>query len=104
MSGHSPEEIKKHVKIYMLVFFALACLTIITVAVSYLNVTFAAGLAIALAVASVKGYLVASHFMHLKTEKKIIFAILILTVLLVAVLFLLPLLTNGNKLVHPYVS
>lgn len=104
MSGHSPEEIKKHVKIYMLVFFALACLTVVTVAVSYLNVTFAAGVAIALAVASVKGYLVASYFMHLKTEKKIIFAILLLTVLLVAFLFALPMLTDGDKLVSPYVS
>jgi len=104
MSGHSPEEVKKHIKVYLIVFFALTCFTVLTVAVSYLNVTFAAGVCIALTIAAIKGYLVCCHFMHLKSEKKIIFAVLLLTMFFFAMVFLLPLLTNADKITIAYVA
>ena len=39
MSGHSTEDIKKSVKIYIGVFAALAVLTVVTVAASYLDLS-----------------------------------------------------------------
>lgn len=80
MSEHlSPEDVKRHVKIYVRVFAALAALTVLTVAVSYVHFPLAVAIAVALFIATVKGTLVATFFMHLKGEKKIIWAILVLT-------------------------
>lgn len=88
--GHSPEEVKKHVRIYIAVFAALAVLTVVTVAISYLHLPFPAAVALGLFVASVKGTLVAAFFMHLLSEKKIILYILGLTVFFFVVLLLIP--------------
>ena len=79
MSGHSVEEIKKETRVYLIVFAALAALTIITVAVSYLHLSAVPALLLALAIASVKGFLVAGYFMHLLSERKLILAVLVLT-------------------------
>ena len=89
-SGHSPEEIKKHVRIYIAVFIALALLTVATVWVSYLHLALIPAIAVALAIATFKGSLVASFFMHLSTEKKVIFAILLLTVIFASGLLIIP--------------
>ena len=77
----------KHVRTYLMVFGALAILTVITVAVGYLSLPIGAAVVVALLIASVKGSLVASFFMHLISEKKIIFWLLIVTVIILAVLF-----------------
>ena len=69
MADLTPEEIKHHVKTYVIVFVALAFLTVVTVAISYLDLGVGASVALALGVASVKGALVASYFMHLIDEK-----------------------------------
>ncbi len=79
MHEPSQEEIKQHVKIYVAVFIALAVLTILTVRISYLRLAAIPAIAVALVIASVKGSLVASFFMHLAAERKIIFWILMLT-------------------------
>jgi len=68
MSG-SPEEIKKHIDIYMKVAGALAVLTLVTVLASYLDVPVPLAIIIALVIATTKGSLVASFFMHLVDEK-----------------------------------
>jgi cytochrome c oxidase subunit IV len=47
-------------------------------------------------VATVKGSLVACYFMHLISEKKLIIAVLVLTVVFFLVLLALPALTHGN--------
>ena len=90
MEGLSPEEIKKHVRTYIAVFAALAVLTVVTVAISYLDLSLPAAVAVALFVATVKGSLVACYFMHLISEKKIIYSILILTAIFFAVLMIIP--------------
>lgn len=88
---HSHDDIKRHVKIYVAVFAALAALTIVTVAVSYLHLPASKAIPLALAIASVKGALVALFFMHLISEKKVVFWILILTaVFLLAMMVLIP--------------
>jgi len=72
------------------VFAALAALTIITVAVSYLDLSIGLAVTLAMVVASVKGTLVAAYFMHLLDERKTIYAILALTMFFLVVLMILP--------------
>lgn len=91
MGGHdSPEAIKNETRTYLLVFAALAVLTVITVAVSYLELNTTQAVAVALVIASVKGSLVAAFFMHLISEEKFIYAVLILTLIFFVALFVLP--------------
>jgi cytochrome c oxidase subunit 4 len=89
--GHdSPEAIQAEIRKYMLVFGALAALTIVTVAVSYLHLSIGMAVVVAMVVASVKGTLVAAYFMHLIDERKTIYWILALTVFFFAVLMVIP--------------
>ena len=67
-------DIKAEVRRYMLVFAALMVLTIVTVAISYLDVRIELAVTIGLIVATIKGTLVACFFMHLIDEKKFVFA------------------------------
>ncbi len=90
MGGHTAEDIKKSVRTYMVVFAALAALTVLTVAVSYLDVSTGTAVALALVIASSKGALVAMFFMHLIDERKAIYWILILTAVFFVALMLLP--------------
>ena len=88
---HTPEEIRAEMRVYIYVFLALGVLTGVTVGVCYgfdLPVHYA--ILVAMAVAIVKGTLVACFFMHLISEKKLIFGILILTVIFFAALMALP--------------
>jgi cytochrome c oxidase subunit IV len=89
-------DIDRQVKIYISVFVALMALTLITVAVSYLHLPPVMAIAVALFVALVKGTLVACYFMHLIAEKKLIYAVLIVTVAFFVVLLALPVLTHSN--------
>jgi cytochrome c oxidase subunit 4 len=93
MSGTSVEEIKKQVRTYILVFVALMALTVVTVAVSYLHLSVGWAIAVALFIATIKGSLVAGFFMHLISEKKLIYATLILTFVFFIALMILP--TSG---------
>ncbi len=83
------EEVKKHVKVYVMVFAALAVLTVVTVAVSYLDFTIGPALIVALIIALIKGGLVAGYFMHLISEKKVIAWVLIVTVVFLVCMFIL---------------
>jgi cytochrome c oxidase subunit 4 len=91
MSSHTPEEIRAHVSVYLKVFGALAVLTVVTVAVSYLDLGGSGNIAVALIIALFKAGLVATFFMHLKGEVSSIFRTLILTGLFFVVLMVLPL-------------
>ncbi len=90
--GHgamTADEVRKHIRTYICVFSALLFLTVVTVAISYLKLSTGPAVALAMAVASVKASLVALYFMHLSNEKKIIYASLILTLVLFAVLMMI---------------
>ena len=71
--------LKKETKKYWIVGISLLVLTVVTVAVSYLKVGVALAIVLALLIATFKGSLVASFFMHLIEEKKLIYWILIFT-------------------------
>jgi cytochrome c oxidase subunit 4 len=94
--GHDAAEIDRHVRVYITVFVALMVLTIITVAVSYLHLSIPVAVTVALLVATIKGSLVACYFMHLISEKKLIFAVLALTVVFFIALLALPAVTHSN--------
>jgi len=96
MTSDHPVDIDRQVRIYITVFVALMILTIVTVAVSYLHLPMAMAVTVALVVAAVKGSLVACYFMHLIAEKKLIYAVLVLTVVFFVVLLALPVLTHSN--------
>ena len=83
-------DIDKHVRIYITVFVALMVLTVVTVAVSRFHLPVPMAVAVALLVAIVKGSLVACYFMHLISEKKLIYAVLALTAIFFIVLIALP--------------
>jgi cytochrome c oxidase subunit 4 len=89
-------DIDRHVRVYITVFVALMVLTVITVAISYLHLSVPIAVAVALFVAIVKGSLVAGYFMHLVSEKKLIYAVLALTIVFFAVLLALPVITHSN--------
>ncbi len=90
MGGHTAEDIKKSVRTYMVVFAALAALTVVTVAVSYLEADTPMAVALALVIATAKASLVAMFFMHLIDERKAIYWILILTAVFFVVLMVVP--------------
>ena len=89
-------DIDRHVRVYITVFVALMALTSITVAVSYLHLPLPIAVTVALLVATVKGSLVACYFMHLISEKKLIYAVLLLTVVFFIALLALPAITHNN--------
>jgi caa(3)-type oxidase subunit IV len=79
--GHGHHDVGKEVRKYMLVFGALIIGTILTVAVSYVELhPHWKNIAIGLVIASVKGFLVAAFFMHLIDERKLIYGVLAATV------------------------
>jgi cytochrome c oxidase subunit IV len=83
-------DIQKEVKGYLFVFGGLLILTMVTVAASYLHLSLAAAITLALFIATIKASLVACYFMHLISEKKLIYLFLGFTVIFFFVLLLLP--------------
>ena len=98
MSDHNnTDSIKEHIRVYLTVFGALGVLTVVTVAVSYLDVTTIEAVFLALVIASIKASLVAGYFMHLISEKQTIIWILILTYSFFLVLMFLPVITATDQ-------
>ena len=88
MDASNSHDIKKHVRTYIVVFVALLTLTLITVA---------------LVIATVKGSLVASYFMHLISEKKAIYGALILTAVFFVALMWLPIFAHSDPIIYNHV-
>ncbi len=91
MSDTGAHDVSKHIKTYMIVFVGLCIMTGVTVWVASFEFTVAMGITVALIIATFKGSLVASFFMHLVGEKKSIIWILILTAFFFAFLIGIPL-------------
>ncbi len=89
-------DIDRHVRVYITVFVTLMVLTIVTVAISRFHLPVPMAVGVAMIVATIKGSLVACYFMHLISEKKLIYAVLALTVAFFIALLFLPLLTVHN--------
>lgn len=95
---HDHADIDHHVRAAVVVFGALLALTLVTVAISYLDVSTGVAIALALAVATIKGSLVVCYFMHLLSERKLIYAVLVLTVLFFFFVLLGPWITELNPI------
>ena len=100
---HSDEaEIKKSIRTYMLVGAALLVFTGITVAVNQFHLgSVAVAVTVALIIATMKGAMVASIFMHLSHEKRWVYGALLLTVVGFIVLMTVPLFTVMDTIGTP---
>ena len=96
MTSDHAVDIDKHVRVYITVFVALMALTLITVAVSYLDLATPMAVSVAVLIATIKGSLVATYFMHLISEKKLIYAVLAVTVVFFVALLALPIMTVSD--------
>jgi len=83
-------DVKKEVRRYITIFIVLMMLTVVTVLVSYLKVPLWVAICIALIIATFKGSLVACYFMHLISERKVIYLIMGMTVIFFLSVLLLP--------------
>ena len=90
MTSDHAADIDRHVRVYITVFGALMALTIITVVVSRFHLPVPIPVSVALRVATIMGSLVACYFMHLISEKKLIYAVLMLTAIFFLALLALP--------------
>jgi cytochrome c oxidase subunit 4 len=98
-SHNDPEHIRREIRVYKIIFASLLVLTVLTVGVIKIgDVPVHYAIMIALAIALTKGFLVAGFFMHLLTEKKLIYAVLALTVVFFAFLIWLPLHDFADKM------
>ena len=92
----SSKDLSQQVIKYWKIFVILLVCTVFTVLAAKTNFdiegSIAGGIFVGLAIASLKGYLVAFNFMHLNDEKKIIYWILLLTVIFLIVLLFIPVL------------
>jgi cytochrome c oxidase subunit 4 len=94
--GDHAADIDRHVRVYITVFVALMVLTIVTVAIARIHLPVPMAVTLALIVATIKGSLVACYFMHLISEKRLIIAVLVLTIAFFVPLIALPVLTHAN--------
>lgn len=97
-SEHSHADVDRHVRAAVIVFGALLVLTGVTVGVSYLHLAPLPAITLALAIALAKGSLVAGWFMHLVSERHLIYGVLILTGAFFVALLLLPVFTAQNAI------
>ena len=80
MTAQEHESLTLHVRRYLYVFYALLFGTLVTVAASYIPFgNHAINIAVALFIACGKASLVAGFFMHLISERKLIYGLLAFT-------------------------
>ena len=81
MTAQDHEHIAENVRRYLYVFYALLFGTLVTVGASYIPFgNHAFNIAVALFIACSKAFLVAGYFMHLMSERKMIYGLLGVTV------------------------
>ena len=105
MSDHAhAEHFNHHIRRYLLVFVALIIGTAFTVWASYIHFgSREINIAVALIIACVKAFLVAGYFMHLISERKMIYCVLAFTAFFFAGLMYLTLwsMAHGNAIHAP---
>ena len=83
MSDHSNHDVSKDIRGYLIVFGSLIIGTILTVWASKIHFgaegSNTANIVVALVIACTKAFLVAGYFMHLISEKKLIYSVLAFT-------------------------
>jgi cytochrome c oxidase subunit 4 len=95
-AGHG--DVDQHVRAAYYVFGSLLVLTGFTVGAYFLHLPHKLAITLALLIATVKGTLVAAWFMHLVSERRMIYWMLGLTAVLFFPLLLLPTLTVLDRI------
>ena len=99
---HSDQEsIKKTIRTYWMIGGALFGFTVITVAVNQIHLAVPMAVTVALIIATMKGSMVASVFMHLSHERKWVYGALILTVVGFIILMTVPMFTLMDHIGTP---
>jgi len=92
----SSKDISHHIIKYWKIFAILLVCTFLTVLAAGMDFdvenSIAGGIFVGLTIAVIKGYLVASNFMHLNNEKKMIYWVLLLTFVFLVILLFIPVL------------
>ena len=99
--AHDHADLDRHVRAALLVFGSLLVLTGFTVTAYFLHLPTRLAITLALLIAVVKGSLVAGWFMHLISEKRIIYWVLALTAALFFPLLLGPTFTALGEVALP---
>lgn len=102
---HTQHDVSKHVRGYIIVFVALLIGTLLTVWASHIHFgnkdSNVGNITVALIIACTKAFLVAGYFMHLISEKKMIYSILAFTGFFFAGLMYLTIWSmEPNNLIH----
>jgi cytochrome c oxidase subunit IV len=93
----STHDIAKQVKLYKIIGAILIAGTIVTVLASNVHIGIILGIIVALIIATVKGTLVAGYFMHLFSERRMIYGVLALTAVFIVVMIGLLLFSTGDQ-------
>ena len=81
MNASAHADVGEQVRRYLYVFYALLFGTLVTVGASYIPFgNHAINIAVALCIACCKAFLVAAFFMHLISERKMVYGLLVFTV------------------------
>ena len=100
MADVTPEEIQKSIKKYLIIGAILIIFTIITVALSYVEMpTHGMNIIVGLIVAAFKASLVGLIFMHLNHERSLIYKILAFTTVFLIAMFLLFYMSHEDPLI-----
>src|SRR3954465_6170220 len=92
--GHPDHgDVRSHLRTYWMIGAALYVGTIITVAVNQVHLAVPLAVTVALIVATIKGSMVATVFMHLNNEKRLIYGSLLLTAFFFVVMITITTLT-----------
>ena len=102
---HADHDVSKHVRGYLIVFAALILGTGLTVWASYIHFgskgSNVGNIVVALIIALTKAFLVAGYFMHLISEKKMIYSILAFTAFFfTGLMFLTIWAMNPHSIIH----
>ncbi len=90
-------DVSRHIPMYIGVFAALAVFTVLTVVASQLHATVSTHVMMALAIAALKGSLVAAIFMHLRWERTAtLWTVLCICAIVFVALMALPSLIAGD--------
>jgi cytochrome c oxidase subunit 4 len=93
----STHDTVKQVKLYKIIGGVLIAGTVITVMASNVHLGIILGIIVALIIAAVKGTLVAGYFMHLFSERRLIYGVLALTAVFIVVMIGLLLFSTGDQ-------
>lgn len=96
MSDSSPESYKNYTRKCLLIFLAVVCGTGLMVGASFASLASGPRIALILAIACANAFLVAGYLMHLFSERKMVYALLMFTVIFFVVLMGLTIWAHGD--------